>query len=211
MTRLFEIGAVVIAGAVALGGDDVAANLLFGGDDAARPEAPAPARSSATQSLENGGFRVAFDYPADWGPGPRDHHVVREAVGRADGVGCGVMVIEMPIAADDRGVPRQLKQMLGTFRKEELRIPSQPGAAVSVTEFGVADVGGQEGRRFALTVKATGAGPAAGAQMAMAGRATFRDYGMIMLMCVAPDGRHRDRDVRAAFDLVFRSFRFTPR
>ncbi|MBL8663654.1 MAG: hypothetical protein JNM29_12540 [Candidatus Odyssella sp.] len=209
MNKVLEIGAYVLASAVALGGGFVAADALFSSSEAAAGvEIPAPPPPN-TAEIRNARYGFSFRYPQDWGQGPRYHQSVRESVGRRDGVFCYVSVMEKPVASDASGKPQDLRRHMAGLRSEHFERVFVPGAKTKVESLEKTTLGGQEARRFVIDVKA-GAG-AALRRGKLIGYATLRHFGAVFLVCVAPEGLHEDAGVRKDFATAFATFAFTGR
>jgi hypothetical protein len=209
MNKVLEIGAYVIACAVALGGGFVGAEMLFAPNNERAESAASVERGAApadTAEVRNGRFGFSFRYPRAWGDGPRYHASVQESVGRADGVFCYVSVVEKPVAGDATGKPNALRRLMQGFTAQVLERTPIPGATTKVDSFAKATLGEQEARFFVLDAKG---GPGATLRQGkLHGYATLRNFGAVFLICVAPDGRYADADVRAAFNVAHRTFRF---
>src|SRR5262249_7881891 len=81
MNKVLEIGAYVVASALALGGGFVGAEMLFTSD--AEPGAATAERAApppGTAEIRNDRYGFSFRYPQDWGDGPRYHESVMESV-----------------------------------------------------------------------------------------------------------------------------------
>ena len=209
MNKVLEIGAYVIASAVALGGGFVGAEMLCGQEEApgeARASAERTAAPADTAEVRNGRFGFSFSYPRDWGDGPRYHASVQESVGRNDGVFCYVSIFEKPVPSDATGKPTALRRLMKGFTAQVLESTPIPGATTKVDSFANATLGEQEARFFVLDAKG---GPGATLRQGkLHGYATLRNFGAVFLICVAPDGRYAEADVRAAFKVAHKTFRF---
>ena len=208
MKRVLEIGAYVIASAVALGGGFAGADALFSGDSpggavpATERAAPPPPDSA---EIRNTRYGFAFRYPKAWNAGPRNHESVRESVGRRDGVFCYVSVLGNAVASDDTGRPKDLRRLMNGLTTAQLeKLPAQFGK-VKVEAFERTTLGGQDARGFVIDVKPFGA------ELKMQGYATMRNYGAVFLMCVSPSDRFAERDVQAAFRMAQQTFTFDQR
>jgi hypothetical protein len=206
MNRVFEIGAYVLASAVALGGGFVGANALFGGDASeASPAAERAAPPPDSAEVRNGRYGFAFRYPKEWGAGPRNHPSVQESVGRRDGVFCYVSVMGEKIASDETGKPKDLRRLMNGLTTRHLeKLPAAFGTVKAET-FEKTMLGGQDARFFIITAKPQGA------ELKLHGYATLRNYGAVFLMCVSPGDRFAERDVQAAFRLAHQTFTFEQR
>ncbi len=207
MNKMLEIGAYVLASAVALGGGFVGAELAFS-DGEAQPERAAaerPGANAPTEGVElrNARYGFRFRHPESWQVLPFNYPNVANVVGRADGALCMVTVTEQRIPSDSSGKPEQLGRMLAEVKSSHLQqaIPAAAGAQIS--SFEKAELGGQEARSFALeaTIQQRMA-------MKVIGHVTLRSFGAVVLMCLATDSMHRRDDVQKAFQLVHASFRF---
>lgn len=210
MNKVLEIGAYVLASAVALGGGFVFAEVMFSsGNASAGVEAAAERAPPNTAEIRNARYGFSFRYPQGWGQGPRYHPSVRESVGRRDGVFCYVSVMEKPVASDANGRPKDLRRHMAGLRPEHFERVMVMGAKTKVETLEKATLGGQEARSFIVDVKA-GAG-ATMRQGKLIGYATLRHFGAIFLICVAPEGLHADAGVRKDFRTAFTTFAFTGR
>ncbi len=210
MNRVLEIGAYVIASAVALGGGFVGAEMLFNKDETPAGAEVATERAAApadTAEIRNGRYGFSFRYPKDWSTGPRYHTSVKESVGRRDGVFCYVSVLEKTFASDATGKPKDLRRLMSGLTADKLEGTPIPGVTTKVDSFGKATLGGQDARGFVLDAK--GAVGATLRQGKLYGHATLRSYGAVFLVCVAPEDRHAEADVQAAFRLAHATFRFS--
>jgi hypothetical protein len=210
MNKVLEIGAYVLASAVALGGGFVGADLMFADSGApAKVEAATERAPPAnTAELRSSQYGFSFRYPQEWGQGPRYHPSVRESVGRRDGVFCYVSVLERPLASDASGKPNDLRRHLAEIKPvhfERLML----GATLKVEKLERSTLGGQEARSFTIDVKA---GPGASMRQGkLIGFLTLRHYGGVFFACVAPEGLHADASVQANFQTAFTTFKFTGR
>lgn len=205
MNRVLEIGAYVIASAVALGGGFVGADALFsdGGDAAAAPERAAPPPEGA--EIRNSRYGFAFRYPKDWTAGPRNHPSVQESVGRRDGIFCYVSVLGEKVASHDTGRPKDLRRLMNGLTTKHLeKLPAAFGT-VKVESLEKTTLGRQDARAFVIDVKSRGG------ELKMQGYATMRNYGAVFLMCVSPTDRFAEPDVQAAFRLAHKTFTFEQR
>jgi hypothetical protein len=208
MKRVFEIGAYVLASAVALGGGFLGADALFGGDGA-REATPAAERTATpppdSAEVRNGRYGFSFRYPKEWGAGPRNHPSVLESVGRRDGVFCYVSVLGEKVASDETGKPKDLRRMMNGLTTKHLeKLPAAFGT-VKVDTFEKSTLGGQDARFFVITANPQGQ------ELKLRGHATLRNYGAVFLMCVSPGDRFQERDVQAAFRLAHQTFAFEQR
>jgi hypothetical protein len=212
MNKVLEIGAYVLASAVALGGGFVGAELIFADGNAAGTAAVTTEREAPpakTAELRSDRYGFAFRYPEDWGQGPRYHPSVRESVGRRDGVFCYVSVFEKPVASGADGTPKDLRRLMNGLTAAQFEKMAVPGAATKVDSFGKATLGGQDARSFVIDAK--GAEGAAMRHGKLQGYATLRHFGAVFLICVAPIERHSDADVQAAFRTAHATFKFIAR
>jgi hypothetical protein len=209
MNKVLEIGAYVVAAAVALGGGFVGADLMFADSSASATVETEAAPPPNTVELRNGKYGFAFRHPQQWGQGPRYHPSVRESVGRRGGVFCYVSVMEKPVASDASGKPKDLRRHMNGLKPEVFERAILPGATTRVDRFEKATLGGQDARSFTIDVKA-GAG-ASMRQGKLIGYATLRHFGAIFLICVAPEGLHADPGVQADFRTAFTTFKFIER
>jgi hypothetical protein len=211
MNKLLEIGAYVLASAVALGGGFVGAELMFNeGDAPAKVESVAEraAPTPNTAELRSDQYGFTFRYPENWGQGPRYHPSVRESVGRRDGVFCYVSVLERPLPSDASGRPNDLRRHLAEIKPEHFE-RMMAGATLKVEKLERANLSGQEARSFTIDVKA---GPGASMRAGkIIGYVTLRHYGGLFFACVAPDGLHADAGVQTDFQTAFTTFKFIPR
>jgi hypothetical protein len=209
MNKVLEIGAYVIASAVALGGGFVGAEMLFTESDAPTEAVERAAPPPNTTELRNDHYGFTFRYPSDWGQGPRYHDSVKESVGRRDGVFCYVSTFDKPVPSDETGKPKDLRRHMSGLKPDQFERMFVLGATTKVESFGKATLGGQEARTFVIDVKA-GAG-ASMQQGKLQGYATLRHFGAVFLICVAPENTHAAPDVQAAFRTAFTTFQFTGR
>jgi len=207
MKRVLEIGAYVIASAVALGGGFAGADALFGGDDAGEAAAATERAATPTEGAEirNTRYGFTFRYPKDWVAGPRNHPSVQESVGRRDGVFCYVSIFGEKVASDDTGRPKDLRRLMNGLTTKHLeKLPAAFGT-VKVESFEKTRLGGQDARAFVIDAKPRGG------ELKMQGYATMRNHGAVFLMCVSPTDRFAGRDVQSAFRLAQKSFTFEQR
>lgn len=207
MNRVLEIGAYVIASAVALGGGFVGADALFGGDDAgdaaAAAERAAPAPDGA--EIRNTRYGFAFRFPKDWTAGPRNHPSVQESVGRRDGVFCYVSIMGEYVASDDTGRPKDLRRLMNGLTTKHLEKLPVAFGTVKVETFEKTPLGGQDARAFVIDAKGRAG------ELKLKGHATMRNYGAVFLICVSPTDRFAEPDVQAAFRLAHKTFTFEQR
>jgi hypothetical protein len=212
VARPVEIATYVLASAIAIGGGYIGAEVIFGGEPPqARPapERGAPDRSTTVAAapaegaeLRNGRYGFSFRHPQGWQSTPVNQQNVVAAVARPDGVLCMVTVNELRLPSDASGKPEQLSRMLAGFNPSHIT-QAVPGAGAKVSAFEKSTLGGQEARRFVLEASL----PPLGA-LKISGHATLRGFGAIVLMCMAPERLLGASDVKAAFALVHKSFRF---
>jgi hypothetical protein len=207
MARTLEIATYVVASAVALGGGYIGAELVLGSETPEAQASPKPGATAAVPAegteFRNSRYGFSFRHPADWRANDLGHPNVVATVARADGVLCMVSVHEQRLPSDDTGKPQQLGRMLGEVKESHLTmaIPSAVGAKVSSLE--KSTLGGQEARSFTLDATV----PPLGVLKVM-GHATLRNFGAVVLMCMAPERVSRASDVKKAFKLAHASFRF---
>jgi hypothetical protein len=208
VARPVEIATYILASVIALGGGYVGAELVLGGETPEAQASPKPGAATAAIPAEGSEFRNArygfsFRHPEGWRAAEIGHPNVVATVARADGVLCMVSVQERQLPSDGAGKPQQLGRMLGEVKAEHLTqaIPAAAGAKVSSLERGT--LGGQEARSFTLdaTVRPL-------VVLKVMGHATLRNFGAIVLMCMAPERLARASDVKRAFKLAHTSFRF---
>ena len=207
--RVVEIATYVIASAVGLGGGFVGADMLFGERESAATmpasarTATPPADESAGTEVRNGRFSFRFRHPDSWGAGPRNHPSIVESIAGSGGSFCYVTVQEQEIPSDSSGKPRNLARLMDGMTAGQLANAAFPGVATKVQSFGSATLGGQDAREFVIDATV----PLAGT-LRMEGWATLRNFGALVLLCVAPADQHARDDIRAAFRLIHTSFRF---
>ncbi len=207
MNKVLEIGAYVLACAVALGGGFLGAELAFS-DAGAAPERAAserPAASMPTEGVElrNARYGFRFRHPESWQVLPLTHPNIANVVGRSDGVLCMVSVTEQRIPSDSSGKPEQLGRALAEVKPSQLQQAIPAAVGVQISDFRKAELGGQEARSFVLEATAQQR-----IAMKVIGHVTLRNFGAVVLMCLATDRMHRNDDVQKAFQLVHASFRF---
>jgi hypothetical protein len=204
--RVVEIATYVIASAVALGGGFVGADMLFGERESAVSESAA-ARTATPETagveVRNARFGFRFRHPQSWGAGPRNHPSIIESVAGGGGAFCYVTVQEHQIPSDGSGKPRNLARLMDGMTARQLANAAFPGVSTKVESFGAATLGGQDARAFVIGASV----PLAGT-LRMQGWATLRNFGALVLLCVAPSGQSPRDEVRDAFRQIHASFRF---
>ena len=206
MNKLFEIGAYVLASAVALGGGFVGAEMLFTERDApAEPAAQRAAPPADTAEVRNDRFGFSFRHPKDWGAGPRNHPSVQESVGRRDGVFCYVSVLGEKVPSDETGRPKDLRRLMNGLTAAHLEKLPVVFGTVKVETFEKTSLGGQDARGFVIDSKGRAG------ELKLQGFATLRNYGAVFLMCVTPTERFADPEAQAAFRLAYKTFVFEQR
>jgi hypothetical protein len=209
MARRSTIISFVVLAAVSTAGGFLGADALFGdgvraaglvGSSAHAITVPLPPADDGTLRNERLGFR--FQTPPGWTAGPRIDTSVVASVGRPDGVYCYVSVHAHSLSSDPNGRPHNLEALLAALTPAQIA-----GAFASfplkVETFVKSNWGGQEARNFIILASV----PIAGT-LKLEGQATLRRNGAVALICVAPERRHGDADVRAAFATVRNSFVF---
>ena len=186
-------------GADALFGDGVKAAGLAGLSTHAVTVPLPPADDGAVRN-QRLGFR--FQTPPGWASGPRIDASVVASVGRPDGVYCYVSVHARSLSTDPNGRPHNLEALLAALTPAQIA-GAFASVPLKVEAFVKSTWGGQEARNFVILASV----PIAGT-VKLEGQATLRRNGAVALICVAPEHRHSDADVRAAFATVRNSFVF---